>query len=126
MAKKAIVAHYHPGMKLADMVSSFESVGIENNNKNKEVECIDLTVLNLSTFDLEVKLDIIEAWLSGNGVKFKQTASQQYKILNGCVPNIMVYPSTSKIMVQDNGKNHIITTTAKNILAIIQGDLAFK
>lgn len=96
-----------------------------SNNLNATVP-FNLTLVELSPVSAEEKHKIIANWLARNKIEYVETANKQYKILNGCVPNIMFYPSTSKVMIQDGGKNYIIQTTAENILATIKGDMPYK
>lgn len=85
----------------------------------------DLHVMLLSVNESEVK-ERIETWLTENEIEFHCTANMQYKILNGCVPNIMFYPSTHKLMIQDKGKNYVQTARSDTILAVIKGDIPYK
>lgn len=68
----------------------------------------------------------IEDWLEENEITFERKGCMQYKITNGAVKNIMFYPSTHKIMVQEEGKNYIQTANSNALLGVIKGTLAFK
>lgn len=69
---------------------------------------------------------MIELWLISYQIDFIRKGSMQYKITNGCVPNIMFYPSKHKLMIQVDGKNYIQTASADALIGAIKGTLAFR
>lgn len=83
-----------------------------------------LNLVNAATsIDAEHQLLL---WFKSHGIQVKQTASMQYKILNGIIKNIMFYPSTMKLMFQEE-RNYIITSRDEStILGLINGDINFK
>lgn len=69
---------------------------------------------------------MIELWLISYQIDFIRKGNMQYKITNGCTPNIMFYPSKHKIMVQVDGKNYIQTASADALIGVIRGTLPFR
>jgi hypothetical protein len=71
--------------------------------------------------------DNITRWAAQYEVKLKRTGNGMYKVLNGCIKNIMFYPNNFKLMFQDGGKNSVITSlNEENIIALIKGDVPYK
>lgn len=83
-----------------------------------------LNLINAATsIDAEHQLAL---WFKSHDLQAKQTAPMQYKIHNGVIANIMFYPSTMKLMFQED-KNYIITSRdERTILGLIKGDINFK
>ena len=69
---------------------------------------------------------LIELWMQGHELTFIRKGDMQYKITNGCVPNIMFYPSKHKLMIQVDGKNYLQTASADALIGAIKGTLAFR
>lgn len=64
--------------------------------------------------------------LAKYGLTAKLTGSVQFKILNGCVKNILLYPTTRKLLIQVNGKNYISQANFDTLYDLIVGNLAYK
>ena len=65
-------------------------------------------------------------WCKKYDIQLRKTATGHYKVLNGCIENIMFYPHKNKVMFQVDGKSHVITSSIPNIVAMIHGTLPFK
>lgn len=70
--------------------------------------------------------ELVENWLTRNEIEFQPTSHMQYKILNGCEANIMLYPTTRKLIIQSNGINYVQTARSSTLLAVIKGDIPYK
>lgn len=69
----------------------------------------------------------VETWAAQHKIELVMAGTGQYKILNGCIPNIMLYPRRMKLMFQTKGRNYVIDCTDdKNLVALIKGDLSFR
>jgi hypothetical protein len=86
-------------------------------------DVLNKLLLNLDTDAVEC---LIELWMQGQEIDFIRKGNMQYKITNGCVPNIMFYPSKHKLMIQVDGKNYIQTASADALIGAIKGTLPFR
>lgn len=59
-------------------------------------------------------------------IEFINKGNFQFKILNGCTPNIMLYPTKHKLMVQENGRQYMQTACSATLIAVIKGHVPFK
>ena len=82
----------------------------------------DVTFATSSQFE-----DTLTNWAKQNKIKLQKTGENQYKILNGCIKNIMFYPTKWKLMFQTQVRNYVITSeTEDSVVGLIKGDIDFK
>lgn len=75
----------------------------------------------------ESKKDLIIQWAKQHNLLLTNKGPNQYKVQNGCIPNIMFYPTKLKLMFQEEGQNYIITSrNEEGILGLINGHLPYK
>ena len=86
-------------------------------------DMLNKILLNPDTDAIE---GLIELWLLANEVEYIKKSHMQYKIVNGCEANIMLYPSKHKIMIQTEGRNYVQTASCDALIGVIKGTLPFK
>ena len=86
-----------------------------------------VTLLDAMMPLVEPTTDSVIEWAKQHDIDLSYKGPNQYKVHNGCIPSIMLYPTKMKLMFQENGKTWVIESrTEEGVLGIIQGNIPFK
>ena len=88
---------------------------------------LQMTLLEALAPLKESDTDLIIQWAKQHNILLINKGINAYKVVNGCIPSIMFYPTKLKLMFQEEGKNYVINSrNEEGILGLINGNIQYK